>query len=254
MNSVSIAIPIFNTKLEYFDECLKSIANQTEKFNIELIIVDDGSENMYFEKYKKMLEDLENYNSNIKCILHRLDKNYGISYALNVAVDLCTNEIIFRMDSDDIMSPNRLSVQWNFMKQNSDYVLCGGDVRLFKNIDNRIKYLHKTNFPEIVTWEFFKNRFTNNNTDHYFAQHSLFCFRKSAIIKIGNYDKNLRFAEDIDLTARILKKYGKLYNIKIFPVMMLYRQVETSLCNDKDKNEARQYNLNIIYEKIKELL
>jgi len=251
MNSVSIISPTFNTKIEYFDECLQSIANQNEKFNIELVVVDDCSEIFYFEKYKKMLEDLENYNSNIKCILHRLDKNCGVGYASHVAVELCTNEIIFRIDSDDIMSPNRLSVQWNFMNENADYVFCAGDVRLFKKNGDKIQYLDRTNHPEIVTWELFKNRVLI--PDHWVVNHSMFCFRKSAIIKIGNYDKNLRYAEDLDLIARILKNYGKIYNIKIFPVMCLYRVLETSLTNDKDKKDTRQYYLNIIFKKIKEL-
>jgi len=251
MNNVSIIIPIFNTKIEYFDDCLNSIANQNVKFNIELIVVDDGSESIYYEKYKNLLENLENYNSNINCILHRLDKNYGLSYALHIAVELCTNEIIFRMDSDDIMSPHRLSIQWNFMNVNDDYVLCSGDMRLFKNIGDKIQYLDRTNHPEIVTWEFFKNRILI--PDHWYTNHAMFCFRKSAIIKIGNYDKNLKYAEDLDLITRILKNYGKICNIKTNKVMYLYRQVETSLTNDKNKNDARQYNLNIVYKKIKEL-
>jgi hypothetical protein len=125
---------------------------------------------------------------------------------------------------------------------------------LFEIKDNNIIYLYKTDHLEIVTWEIFKNKFLKNNSENWHTNHAMFCFRKSAIIEAGNYDKNIRFAEDVDLTARVLKKYGKIYNIKIFPVLYLYRQVGNSLCNGEDKIILRENAYKILYEKIYEYI
>ena len=39
---VSIVVPVYNTNIEYFRQCIKSLVSQTYE-NIEILIVDDGS-------------------------------------------------------------------------------------------------------------------------------------------------------------------------------------------------------------------
>ena len=39
---VSIVVPVYNTNIEYFRQCIKSLVLQTYE-NIEIVIVDDGS-------------------------------------------------------------------------------------------------------------------------------------------------------------------------------------------------------------------
>ena len=224
MNPVSIIISIYNTNPEYFKDCLDSISYQEGNFDIELVVVDDASTEYNFSVYKKLLDNLENKknkNNIIKVILHRLDKNSGIGYASRKAVELCSNEIIYKQDSDDIMSPSRLQVQWEFMQKNPDYPLCSGDILYFKKINNKLVMEEKTNHPEILTWEYYKNNVKPDNT--WFTNQPLFCFRKSCILAVGNYDADLRFYEDTIMVAKILNKYGKIYNIKTLPCLLLYR-------------------------------
>ena len=229
MNHVSIIITIYNTNPEYFKDCLDSISYQEGNFNIELIVVDDASTEYNFSVYKKLLDNLENKtnkNNTIKVILHRLDKNSGIGYASKTAVDLCSNEIIYKQDSDDIMLPTRLHNQWEFMQKNPDYPLCSGDILYFKKINNKIVTQERTNHPEILTWEYYKNNVKPDNT--WFTNQPLFCFRKSCILAVGNYDADLRFYEDTIMVSKILNKYGKIYNIKTLPCLLLYRIHETN--------------------------
>jgi len=224
MNPVSIIISIYNTNPEYFKDCLDSIYYQEGNFDIELVVVDDASIESNYNKYKELLDNLENKknkNNIIKVILHRLDKNSGIGYASKTAVELCSNEIIYKQDSDDIMLPTRLQVQWKFMQKNLDYPLCSGDIQVFKKINNKLVMEEKTNHPEILTWEYYKHNVTP--TSNWFTNQPLFCFRKSCILAVGNYDADLRFYEDTIMVAKILNKYGKIYNIKTLPCLLLYR-------------------------------
>ena len=41
--TVSILIPVYNTKLEYLKQCLVSIKNQDFKKTLEVVVVNDGS-------------------------------------------------------------------------------------------------------------------------------------------------------------------------------------------------------------------
>ena len=66
------------------------------------------------------------------------DGNKGLGYSLNKGVELCSNEIILRMDSDDIMIEDRIIKQLNFMKNNTDCVLCGTQINMFKHINNKL--------------------------------------------------------------------------------------------------------------------
>ena len=56
MNKISVIIPIYNIKKEYLDKCLNSVINQTYK-NLEIILVDDGSEEWCKKNYEKFLND-----------------------------------------------------------------------------------------------------------------------------------------------------------------------------------------------------
>lgn len=229
MNPISIIISIYNTNPEYFKDCLDSISYQEGNFDIELVVVDDASSEDNFNEYKELLHDLEskkNKNNIIKVILHRLDKNSGIGYASRKSVELCSNEIIYKQDSDDIMSPSRLQVQWEFMQKNTDYPLCSGDFIPFIKVNNKLVVKEKTNHPEILTWEYYKANIINKN---WFTNQPLFCFRKSCILAVGNYDADLPFYEDTIIVAKILNKYGKIYNIKTLPCLLLYRIHESNI-------------------------
>jgi len=52
--------------------------------------------------------------------------------------------------------------------------------------------------------------------------HPTLCFKKSKILEVGNYNKNIReMYEDFELELRLLKKYGIIHNIP--DVILFYR-------------------------------
>lgn len=98
---ISILTPFKNTE-SYLGDCLDSILNQTY-YNWELLIIDDHStDNSYqlVEKYAKT-------NKRIKLFKN---EGEGIISALQQAFASSSGEFITRMDSDDIMLPNKLEV------------------------------------------------------------------------------------------------------------------------------------------------
>ncbi len=107
---ISIIIPFYNEE-DYFDSCIQSVLNQTYK-NIEIIIINDGSDTKYLDK----LEFYKNLNSNKIKIIHNKD-NKGVSYARNIGIDSARGNYIAFIDSDDEWLPGKIEHQLNIMKK-----------------------------------------------------------------------------------------------------------------------------------------
>ena len=135
------------------------------------------------------------------------------------------------MDSDDIMFPNRISVQIDFMNKHPHAVICGANIRMFKNDNNCRVFVNDTRHPNMISWlDLYKNKSSwcmNNPT---------LCYRKSAIASVGNYRTDdpriLYIHEDYDLFARVLKKYQMAYNLP--DVLVLYRLHANQLTHNLD--------------------
>lgn len=95
LKKVSIIIPTYNTE-DYISDCLKSVLNQTYS-NIEIVIVDDGSSDNTSSVISTICEKEKN-------IRFYENKNFGVSYSRNYAMNQCTGEYIAFVDSDDIIA------------------------------------------------------------------------------------------------------------------------------------------------------
>lgn len=87
----SIIIPYFNTKAEYFIECLESVKNQIYK-NIQIIIINNST-----IEYKDILKPYGKLNNFV--IIEEEDK--GVSYARNKGITIADGEYILFLDADD---------------------------------------------------------------------------------------------------------------------------------------------------------
>ncbi|WP_282136095.1 glycosyltransferase family 2 protein [Seonamhaeicola maritimus] len=105
---ISILTPFKNTA-NYLVECLDSILNQNYT-NWELLIIDDHSNDDSYSLVKKYSEK----DNRIK--LYKNDGE-GIISALQLALKNSSGGFITRMDSDDIMLPNKLEVLANSLLQ-----------------------------------------------------------------------------------------------------------------------------------------
>ena len=75
----------------------------------EIIIMKDGPLTDDLDKALTKYED----NPIIKLI--SLKENVGLGKALNIGLEYCKNNIIVRMDTDDVSEPNRCQIQLSFL-------------------------------------------------------------------------------------------------------------------------------------------
>ena len=143
------------------------------------------------------------------------------------------------MDSDDIMVPNRLKIQIEYMITNPTVMICGGQVNCFNNQSNSISI---TSHKSLSLDEYIKK------PSHWFLNHPTVCYRKKAILEAGNYNKDLEYNfEDLELLIRILKKYNKVHSIG--KPLILYRSHEmqiTKIGGEQLYNDCLKYTNKIL--------
>jgi len=189
---ISIIMPVKNTA-HFLSETISSILNQTEK-NWELIAVNDHST----DNSKDVLTSFAQNDKRIKVIDN---KGNGIIDALQLGYVFSNGNFITRMDSDDIMSPNKLETQKNQLLQFGKNHIALGLVKYFSNAplgDGYKKY---------ETW---LNKLTNkglNFSDIYkecvIASPCWMVFRED-FDKCGGFNSSI-YPEDYDLTFRFYK-------------------------------------------------
>ena len=216
---VSVLISSYNTPEKYIQECLDSIRMQTGHFGMQIVWVNDGSDQAHTDSLRKQLSVFEKTSRFCKVKYHELSENMGIAVALHEGVKICDHSLIIKMDSDDIMRPHRIATQIGFMEKNPGAVICGANIQFFRAVDNGNKnYLNQTSHPAVVEYESYRR-----NPVAWFFNHPPMCVRKAKLISAGNYNKSLTKTpfEDFEMELRMLKKYGKVYNIQ--DVLLNYR-------------------------------
>ena len=242
--SISILVSSYNTDMKYVNECLESIKHQNGHFHMELVWINDGSDAIHTNALKTALNTFERTTRFTTVVYKENDSNKGLGYSMALGVKMCTNEYIFRMDSDDVMAMDRIKKQLSFMKSTPDCVLCGTQIQCF-NDKNEI--INVSKHPFEISLESYKT-----NPSHWFINHPSVCFKKSAILEVGNYNADIHsMLEDFDLWLRILKRYGKIYNIQ--EVLLNYRIHEKQLTY-KGGEKGPEYWHNQRVKKINQLL
>lgn len=137
---VSVAIISYNNR-EFLNDCLQSIIKQDYP-NLEIIVGDDASTDGSLE----LLEKFESEHSNIKIIKH--SRNVGITSNSNDVHFACTGKYIAWMGGDDLMLPEKISKQVDYMEKHSDCTMTYHNLEVFQSETNKFLYYFNDNFKK----------------------------------------------------------------------------------------------------------
>ena len=183
---------------EYFALALDSMINQTLKPD-EIVLVKDGP----ITKELQNVIDKRIKTSNIVEV--QLEKNLGLGLALNEGLKVCKNELIARMDSDDISLPKRCEKQVNAFKSNNQLDIVGLQVKEFADDINNIIGERKVPLTNDEIYKFAKTRDPFN--------HPTVMYKKSKVIESGMYG-DFRKNQDTDLWIKMLSHNAECMNLK----------------------------------------
>lgn len=190
MFEYSCIIPLYHKdNLNALKESIDSIINQTVPPKEILIIIDNISNPTHLNLIKGYKE------KKIKILFYK--GKGGLGGVLAKGVFSSNTEIILRQDSDDISIKNRARTQIQHLK-NTNADIVSSNIREFIHTPgDLIKNLRKSNMNK-------NNYFIRNPINHMSV-----AFKKSSIIKYGNY-KPLKNFEDWYLWLRAIKLKSKI--------------------------------------------
>lgn len=201
MEKYSVLMSLYiKEKPEYLDLAIQSMVEQTLMPN-EIVIVKDGpitnELQEVLDKYTKKYPGLFN--------IVGYKENKGLGYALNYGLEYCRNELVARMDTDDISEKDRCRKQVNYFTKNPKLDILGGQIEEFIGDINNIVGKRVVPLKDEEIKKYLKKRCPFN--------HVAVMLKKSSIKKVGNY-KEWYFNEDYYLWIRALLNNLKFGNLE----------------------------------------
>ena len=122
-----------NEKVEYFIQAVDSLLNQTLRPE-QIVLIRDGA---VYEELQSTIDTYVNNNPDLFTYLP-LEQNGGLGNALRHGLPHCRNELVGRMDTDDISVPDRFEQQVAFMQAHPEIDMVGGNISEFVNDPKQI--------------------------------------------------------------------------------------------------------------------
>jgi teichuronic acid biosynthesis glycosyltransferase TuaG len=186
IGQTSVIIPCYN-RHEYLEETLKSVRSQTRPVR-EIIVVDDGS--------TTPVQAPREWDGPPLRIVRT--ENRGVSAARNFGISLATGNFIAFLDSDDAWAPTKIEMQEDALSSSSDCVAV---------------FTHRTEKPgwrpcpatEYPPPDASDDLFWRCLWKQNFITVSSVMVRRETLLRVGGFNENLRYCEDLELWFRLLR-------------------------------------------------
>ena len=218
---VSVIVPVFNQE-KYIGRCLRSLLHQTmDRTEFEILVIDDASTDRTPYALSQFQDPRE---SNISVLT--LSTNQGLPSALNKGISQARGDLIVRVDSDDFVNKNFLSILHYYLQTNESASAVACDYYLVDDNESIIARVSSLESPIACG----------------------IMFKKNCLFDVGLYDESFLSHEDRDLRIRYCQKYA----IDHLPLPMYrYRRHLTNMTNDSAAMEHHMKRLKKKYRNLK---
>ena len=222
---VTILMNCYNEE-KFITRSIESALGQTYK-NFELLIWDDASK----DNTRKIVQSFND--KRIK--LFKNSKHLGLGASRCKAQNKINGDLVAILDADDVMISDRIEKQVNEFIANKKLALVGSWIK-FKNTKG-----------EIIPKKFFEvsdEKIKENMVWRNIFSHSSIMYKKENAKKIGWYSNMLEYAQDYDLSIRLIKDH----DCKILPEYLTFitTRKESMTSIKKFKKRRIQENLYIL--------
>tara|TARA_B100002051_G_C16647249_1_gene591922 strand:+ start:398 stop:1192 length:795 start_codon:yes stop_codon:yes gene_type:complete len=257
MNNISVAIPSFNTS-EFIENAIKPLFNS--KYVNEIVICDDCSKSDELRKLEDIIIELKK-NTNTKIRLYKNKSNIGIFENKNKLIDLCSNDLIYVLDADNIPQNNLDKIiEKIFITKNKNYIYVPSKIYQFKKFHKIAKFLRFINNKYIVRFSkenklIDKNTvidFITNGTRYTIDKHLMWvlsvsnffiyksCYEEYVSKKYSNTKFNMS-ADFLGICFFYLENDGKIMLLKNFYHFHRKRKDSAALMSSKSFFESTEF-------------
>lgn len=203
MEGYSVLMSVYcRERPEYLRMAVESMLGQTDAAPSEFVLVCDGP------LTRELDAVIDAFCAGYPALFHilRLEENRGLGAALNAGLQVCSHELVARMDSDDIALPDRMRLQLDAWEQHPGLSALGGQIAEFAHSpDDITAYRHVPTEPDQIL-SYLKRRSPMN--------HTTTLLRKSHVLKVGGYGEVAGF-EDYFLWIKLISRGFFLANVPL---------------------------------------
>ena len=198
MQRISVLVSVYRKeKPEWFREALDSVFAQTLQPD-EIVLVEDGP------LTPELYDVIDRYQKEYPIFTIIVNEtNIGLGLSLQKGVLAAKNEVIARMDTDDLIPPDRFSKQIDKINDGYDVVSCWSEL-YSSDMKDKIALKKRPEFHEDIV------KLAHKRSP---VCHAACIMKKSAIIEAGNY-QHCKLYEDYHLWARMIMSGAKFYNVQ----------------------------------------
>lgn len=230
----SVLMSVYKSeKAENLQIAMNSMWNQTVPPN-DFVLMCDGP---LTAELDEVIEEMQNTHRELNVI--RFEENHGLGYALQVGVRECKNDLIARMDSDDISRPERCEKELAVFSAHPELSIVGSVIEEFTEVEPGSSVPTAINAKRVVP--------EKNNDIIAFAKqrnpfnHPSVMYKKADVLAAGNY-QNVRYMQDYYLWTHMLIAGFKGYNIQ---EPLVWMRADSNLFKRRSGKLYRNIQLNL---------
>ena len=175
---------------KYLRLALDSMLGQTIRPD-EIVLVEDGP--LTAELHAVVAEYEETYPETMHVL--RNERNLGLGLSLNIGLRACRNELVARMDTDDVSKPDRCEKQLKRLEEKPELAIVGCHAEEFVGDVENVTSTRRVPLTSPEIYEYGKRRSPFN--------HPSVIYKKSVVLEQGGYG-DMRRNQDVDLFGRML--------------------------------------------------
>lgn len=213
---------------EHLRASIQSMFDQTFPTD-DFVLYCDGSLN---EGLDEVIGDFQQKFPDVFRVI-RSEENHGLGFALGEGIKHCKNELVARMDSDDISRKDRCEKEVAVFEEDPSLSIVGSNISEFSVTPDNPDSLRCVPEKNEDIRRFAKRRSPFN--------HPSVMFRKSDVLRCGNYS-TVRYMQDYYLWVAMLINGCKGYNIQ---EPLVYMRADGSLFKRRSGKQYRKIQLDL---------
>ena len=206
---ISIIVTNYNYG-KFIHRCLRSCINQSlHESSYEIIVIDDRSK----DDSVKIIDEYREFLPNLVFIKNK--KNLGVARSANLAIKKSKAKFVVRVDSDDYVNTDFLSILSSYMSEHPSILGVSCDYYLIGENQSKTKIMSSKDYP-------------------------ISCgimYDRAKLLRLGLYNSSFRHREEEELRQRLGKKYD-IHNLN-FP---LYRYQLHKKNKTRSKDYKKKFN------------